>query len=279
MSYGEIIQYETDVWDSYNASDAQLEDIENKLDHVLGTETGEYCSVILSSSNIGGYFGRLGRSLEVRRGFGEMPEAMLGLEDTTKFIYTFDRGVDTRPRVTHVTRFLQPNQSDPLKVVGDILNDLSDQVDLTEAAAYHNVDDPGKCLYLTTDLSVPGIYPARTRPYGLFAYRTMFEYASQEGFSHIFAYMNKKSLRNLGRLGISPEPLCGRSDYIIPPMAGMTFEAYQPFVVSSNEATNRPFTDPNYARNIGHWAGIMAGADLPVVRLDDNSSPSYHNET
>lgn len=256
--------------ESYFCSVEERDEIEQDLGKIIAEETDDsFGMVLLSSQDANGYFGTIGRSLEVQRGFGEMPEDMEGLEHTSKFIYTFDR-IDNRFHVTHSMRYLQPLPEKPLEVVSSILGDLEGQVTLEEAAAYHDIEDPASCLYVTTDLSVPGILPTRTKPYGLLTYKTLFEQAKEGDFSHVLAYMNSSTIRCMGRLGIHPELLCGRNNYYIPPVAGLTFEAYQPYVVSSNLPEARVFDDVEHAAKVSRWGKQLLEMTFPTIALEDS---------
>ncbi|HJP81834.1 MAG TPA: hypothetical protein VJ841_05555 [Candidatus Saccharimonadales bacterium] len=255
--------------ESYCRSPRELSEIEQDLSVEVAKETDKsFGMVLLDSPSTDGYFGAIGRSLEVQRGFGEMPEDMDGLEHTSKFIYTYDY-LDGTFRVTHSMRYLEPLAERPLEVVQSLLGDLEGQVTLEEVAEYHAIDNPGLCLYVTTDLSVPGILPTRSKPYGLLTYKALFERAKEGGFSHVLAYMNSNTIRCMGRLAIHPELLCGRDNYTIPPVAGLTFEAYQPYVVPTDLPEARVFDDSEYAARVSRWGRQILALTLPCISVED----------
>ncbi|HSX28243.1 MAG TPA: hypothetical protein VLF60_02230 [Candidatus Saccharimonadales bacterium] len=256
--------------ESYSISDTQIEEIEGKLAEVIAARTqASLGALVLASPDPEGYFGALGRRLEVRDGkFYEMPEEMKDAEAESTFIYMFDAEAlaQDRLRVTHVTRFLQPSQDNAWKLPSELAEELD--ADLEEISEYHNIDRLEDCLYLTTDLAVADIMPTRFKPYGLLAYRAFMEYGTDHGYEHVFAYMNPKTIRGLGRLGITPVTLCGRSDYDIPPIGGISFEQYQPYVLSSSQG-HQAFTDPEFARRT-RWGEVVMNTSVELLEVEES---------
>ncbi len=254
---------------SYFCTERVRAEIEQDLGTIVAEQTSDdFGMILLASPDINGYFGTIGRSLEIARGFNEMPEDMDGLEHASRFIYAFDQ-IEGAFRVTHSMRYLEPSRENPLEVVGSLLGELEGQVTLEEAVAYHDIDTPDACLYVTTDLSVPGILPTRTKPYGLLTYKTLFEHAKAGEFSHVIAYMNPSTIRCMDRLGLKPALLCGRGDYRIPPVGGQTFEEYQPYVLSPNLPEARVFDDVERAKQTSLWSRKIIEMSPPIFSIEE----------
>lgn len=253
---------------AYSATPEKIAHLEQELDANVATNIPENLgAIVLASPARTGHYGAIGRSLEIAKGFDEMAQTLPTFEAASKFVYIFDK--DAERYVAHSTRLIQPHDNRQLAAVEEIMNDLEGQVDLGDALAYHDVNDLTRCIFISTDLASPGVLPTRSKPYGLLAYKTIFGIADQEETSHIFAYMNRYTLRALGRLGVVPEALCGKNDYRIPPMGDLTFEAYQPYVIPLSGHNNRVFNDPEYAARYSHWASVIAGIDVPVLHMQD----------
>lgn len=253
---------------AYLSDTEQILALEQELAADVFHETKEYLgAVVLRSPDANGHFGAIGRSLEMATGFTEMAQTSSVFEETSKFIYIFDR--EAERYITHSTRIIQPNDERQLAAVEEIMQDLEGQVDLGQAMTHHRIKDVTRCSFVSTDLAVPDALPTRHKPYGLLAYKTLFDTSQQEQVSHVFAYMNVHTLRGLGRLGIAPEPLCGKSDYYIPPMGDLTFEAYQPYVIPVAGHNSRVFNDAEYAGRYSRWGATIAAINLPTIRIED----------
>lgn len=255
---------------AYFATSEKIQDIVEEISSTIRfSSSNDLGAVILQSPDINGYYGTIGRSLEVTRGFKEMPESMSAMESSSYFIYIFHKNQNGRLSITHSTRFLKPTVQNSDIVVQEIVDDIRGQATVEEISNYHQVKTPLSCLFVTTDLSSPGISSTRNKPYGLLAYKVLMNFSIGEACTHIFAYMNKYTLKSLGRMGIAPTPLCGKTGYTIPPIGNYSFEAYQPYVLTATEHNLRVFNDGEYARIFGHWAMLVAGIDITAVKMLD----------
>lgn len=245
----------------YNLTQSRITEIETDLSREVPSGVS---AVVLDSPSAKGYYGQIGRTLEVNKGFKEMPIFMKCLEHLSIFLYICDEVTGGSVKVVHSTRLFRADKFEALKNAPEILDDLKDQVTIEQISNYHGIGEDEQCLIVVTDAARPDIAPTREKPYGLLAYRAMHEYAIESGVSHIFAYMNRKTIRNLGRIGVSPEPLCGRSNYTIPEIDGITFEAYQPFVISLEGYGSQQSKHENT-----RWLDRVSSISLPIIQLQD----------
>lgn len=243
-----------------------LQDLASDISYLMPDDLS---AVILHSPDVRGRFGAIGRSLEVYKGFKEMPEYMSTLETSSYFIYILDKNSKSKRTVVHCTRFIKPAVQNSQVVTEEIANEVKGQASLEEIMRYHHVDTPMACLFVTTDLAAPGVLPTKSKPYGLLAYKVLINFGIEHACSHIFAYMNPHTLKNLGRMGIKPTPLCGKGGYVLPPVGAFTFEAYQPYVLTSTEHHVRVFNDPEYAEKFSRWGALVARTAVPTSFLLD----------
>jgi len=211
-----------------------------------------------------------GRAIEAAR-FPEfdMAKAMEPFEPSSLFLYSVDV---EHGRIGHVKRLVRGNNADEFARTGrtniEVLDDRLDaavpeeRAELADLFAQFGITDPASCWNIATSCATERIAPTRHRPYSLLTYKGLLLLIQPIHVDHFFAYVNKKTVRSMGRLGI-PSTLVGDHEFHLPGLDGYDPD-YVAIHMTPDDATVRAFTVFDPAHPLSR---PVAEADLQVVVL------------
>jgi hypothetical protein len=257
---------------STTADELRLDAIERVITAALRVgEPGRVlaCAAVDASSPLAAF----GRAIEAAR-FPEydMGKVMEPWEDASLFLYTVDV---EQARIGHVKRMVRGRTPDEvvrtgrtgLEVFDDRLDatDPDEQATLPELLDEFGITDTSKVWNIATSCATERIHPTRSRPYSLLTYKGLFRLTRPLGVNHFYAYINKKTVRALGRLGI-PYSLVGGREFHLPVPGGYDLD-YVAIHMITDDPTSRAFNVVDPARPLSR---AVAEADLAVVVLLDD---------
>ena len=249
------------------ADDRRLDAIESVVVDAIRTsdQAGPVACAVIDTASPLAYFGR---AIEASR-FPEydMAAAMAPFEASSHFLYTVDveQGL-----IGHVMRVVRGCSADEMAMTGrtriEVLDDrlvASDPVEVTsldEMFGHHGFTDPARAWNISTSCATERVAPTRHRPYSLLTYKGLLLLIQPIQIDHFFAYVNKKTIRSLDRLGIPSNLVAGR-EFHMP--AGDGYDPdYLAIHMQPDEATVRSFTVYNPERPLSR---AVAEIPLPVV--------------
>jgi hypothetical protein len=246
------------------ADDVRLDAIERVVVDTIrsGGERGPVaCAVIDAESPLADF----GRAIEAAR-FPEydMAKAMEPYEEASLFFYTVDL---EKGRIGHIKRIVRGCSAEELAATGhtrvEVVDDRlvateADEVaTIDEMFGYHGFSDPAKAWNIATSCATERVAPTRHRPYSLLTYKGLLLLIQPIHVDHFFAYVNRKTVRSMSRLGI-PSSLAGGREFHLPVVDGYDHD-YVGIHMQPDEATVRSFTvyDPEHPLS-------RAVAELPL---------------
>lgn len=247
--------------------DVRLDAIESVIVDTIragGVDRTVACAVIDASSPMADF----GRAIEAAR-FPEydMAKVMEPFEPASLFLYTVDV---EKGRIGHVKRVVRGCSAEELAETGltriEVLDDRllatdpDEQATLDELFGQFGITDPSDAWNIATSCATERVQPTRHRPYSLLTYKGLLLLIQPLHVDHFFAYVNKKSVRSMGRLGI-PSTLVGQSEFHLPVEAGYDHD-YVAIHMTPDEATVKAFTVASPDHPLSR---AVAEMDLPVV--------------
>lgn len=227
------------------------------------------CAVVDSTSPLADF----GRAVEAAR-FPEydMNKVMEPWDSSSLFLYTVDL---ERGHIGHIKRLVRGRDAEAFARTGrtgiEVLDDRADATDPIEQAdialllAEFGIRDPAKAWNIATSCATERVAPTRHRPYSLLTYKGLLLLTRPLGVDHFYAYINKKTVRSMARLGI-PSTLLGGQEYHLPVPGGYD-DDYVAIHMVTDEPTIRAFTVVDPARPLSR---AVAEADLAVVVFVDD---------
>jgi hypothetical protein len=227
------------------------------------------CAVVDAGSPLAAF----GRAIEAAR-FPEydMAKVMEPWEPSSLFLYTVDV---EQARIGHIKRLVRGRDADEFAATGrtgiEVLDDRVDATDPDEQASLDlllgefGITDPALVWNIATSCATERVAPTRHRPYSLLTYKGLLLLTRPIGVDHFYAYINKKTVRSMGRLGI-PSTLLGGREYHLPVPGGYDHD-YVAVHIVTDEPTVRAFTVTDPARPLSR---AVAEADFPVVVFVDH---------
>jgi len=249
------------------ADEVRLDAIESVIVETIragGADRTVACAVIDASSP----FADFGRAIEAAR-FPEydMAKAMEPYDQASLFLYTVDV---EKGRIGHVKRLVRGCSAAELAATGRTrVEVLDDRVAATDPAEHSSLEeifeqfaitDPARIWNIATSCATERIAPTRYRPYSLLTYKGLLLLTQPIHVDHFFAYVNKKTVRSMDRLGI-PSRLVGGREFHLPLAHGYD-DDYVAIHMEPDEATVRAFTVANPERPLSRPVAEMR---LPVV--------------
>jgi hypothetical protein len=222
------------------------------------------CAVIDASSPMADF----GRAIEAAR-FPEydMAKVMEPFEPASLFLYTVDV---EKGRIGHVKRVVRGCTAEELAETGltriEVLDDRlvatepDEQATLDELFAQFGITDPSKAWNIATSCATERVQPTRHRPYSLLTYKGLLLLIQPLHVDHFFAYVNKKTVRGMGRLGI-PSTLVGEHEFHLPVLDGYDHD-YVAVHMTPDEATVKAFTVASPDHPLSRAVAELA---LPVI--------------
>jgi hypothetical protein len=247
--------------------DVRLDAIEAVIVETMragGADRTVGCAVIDASSPLADF----GRAIEAAR-FPEydMAKAMEPFEPASLFLYTVDI---QKGRIGHVKRVVRGSSAEELartgltriEVVDDRLlaTDPAEQATLEEVFGPFGITDPSTVWNIATSCATERVAPTRHRPYSLLTYKGLLLLTQPLRVDHFFAYVNKKTVRAMGRLGI-PSTTVGDHEFHLPVPDGYDHD-YVAIHMTPDDATVAAFTLVNPAHPLSR---SVAETSLPVV--------------
>jgi len=258
--------------EAYELDDHRLDELEARVVAMLAVGAPDRvvaCAFVDGGSPLAAF----GRTLEARSFPGyDFAQALAVYEDRSIFVYTVD--VEVR-RIAHVKRMVLPlrhrgaDGRTGIEVLDDRLRaeDPKEQADLDDILRHHQLADVHRCVNLTTSMGTErGVRPTRARPYSLLGYRALFEWGVTRHYDHLFAYVNRGTVRSIGRLGITGGLLLDREFHLPDPRGGYDLD-YVAVHLDGGPRSVEVFTvgDPAFP-----LSGLLAAIDLPVVIIADD---------
>jgi hypothetical protein len=253
-------------------SDLRIDAIERVIVAALragGPDRVLACAVVDAGSPLAAF----GRAIEAAR-FPEydMAKVMEPWEPASLFLYTVDV---ERGRIGHVKRLVRGRSAEEFAATGrtglEVLDDRVDatdpdeQADLDELLGEFDITDTALVWNIATSCATERVAPTRHRPYSLLTYKGLLLLTRPIGVDHFYAYINKKTVRSMGRLGI-PSTLLGGREYHLPVPGGYDHD-YVAIHMVTDEPTVRAFTVVDPARPLSR---AVAEAEFPVVVFVDD---------
>jgi hypothetical protein len=255
-----------------SADEFRLDAIERVITAALrdgGRDRVLACAVIDASSPLADF----GRAIEAAR-FPEydMAKVMEPWDSRSLFLYTVDV---ERGRIGHIKRLVRGRTATELAQSGrtgiEVLDDRLDATDSAEQAtleglfAQFGITDPATVWNIATSCATERVAPTRQRPYSLLTYKGLLYLTAPLPADHFFAYINKKTVRSMARLGI-PSSMVGDREFHLPVPGGYDHN-YVAVHITADEGTVRAFTVVDPARPLSR---AVAEADFPVVVFVDD---------
>jgi hypothetical protein len=254
------------------ADELRLDAIERVITSALrdgGPDRVLACAVIDASSPLADF----GRAIEAAR-FPEydMAKVMEPWDSRSLFLYTVDV---ERGRIGHIKRLVRGRSASELARTGrtgiEVLDDRLDATDPAEQAtleslfAQFGITDPATVWNIATSCATERVAPTRQRPYSLLTYKGLLFLTAPLPADHFYAYINKKTVRSMARLGI-PSTMVGDREFHLPVPGGYEHD-YVAVHITADEGTVRAFTVVDAARPLSR---AVAEADFPVVVFVDH---------
>jgi hypothetical protein len=229
-----------------------------------GADRAVACAVIDAGSPLADF----GRAIEAAR-FPEydMAKAMEPFEPASLFLYTVDV---EKGRIGHVKRLVRGCSAEELERTGrtriEVLDDRlvatdpAEQATLPELFGQFGITDPADAWNIATSCATERIAPTRHRPYSLLTYKGLLLLIQPLHVDHFFAYVNKKTVRSMGRLGI-PSSMVGSHEFHLPVPEGYDHD-YVAIHMTPDEATVKAFTVASPDHPLSRAVAELA---LPVV--------------
>lgn len=257
------------------ADDVRLDAIESVIVETIrdgGADRAVAVAVIDAASPLADF----GRAIEAAR-FPEfdMAKAMRPFEDASIFLLTVDV---EKGRIGHVERLVRGCTAEEFAATGrtglEVLDDRLDASDPVEHAspqellAELGITTPDAVWNIATSCATERIAPTRQRPYSLLTVKGLLTLAEPVGVGHCLAYVNRKTVRSLARLGI-PSRLVGSREFHLPVGPGAYADDFVAIHMQSDQATLDAFwrVNPEYP-----LSRFVAELDLPVVVFVDDDS-------
>ena len=197
----------------------------------------------------------------------DMDAAMAPFDDASLFLHTVDLD---RGRVGHVQRLVRGRSAAASSATGltliEVLDDRVSAIDPAERAsiaeilAHHGIGDTGKVWNIATSCATERVAPTRHRPYSLLSYKGLMRVAQPIDVIHFFAYVNRKTVRSMDRVGI-PSTLAGGREFHLPVPGGYDSD-YVGIHLEIDEATVRAFTVADPSRPLSR---PVADTEIPVM--------------
>jgi hypothetical protein len=249
------------------ADEVRLDAIESVIVETIrrgGVDREVACAVVDANSPMADF----GRAIEAAR-FPEydMAKAMEPFEPASLFLYTVDV---EKGRIGHVKRVVRGCTAEELAETGltriEVIDDRLEATDPDERATLEElfdqfgITDPAKAWNIATSCATERVQPTRHRPYSLLTYKGLLLLIQPLHVDHFFAYVNKKTVRSLARLGI-PSTMVGDHEFHLPVHEGYDLD-YVAIHMTPDEATVKAFTVADPAHPLSRAVAELA---LPVV--------------
>ena len=214
-----------------------------------------------------------GRAMEAAR-FPEydMAKAMAPWDDVSFFFYTVDV---EHGRIGHVKRMVRARSAAEIARTGrtgiEVIDDRLDATDPAEQAtlesllAQFDITDPATMWNIATSCATERIAPTRSGPYSLLTYKALFLLSVPLPANHFYAYINRKTVRAMARIGI-PCTVVGDHEFHLPTPHGYD-QDYVAVHITADDETVRAFTVVDPARPLSR---AVAECDLEMVVLLDH---------
>jgi hypothetical protein len=227
------------------------------------------CAAVDASSPLAAF----ARAVEAAR-FPEydMAKVMEPWDDASLFLYTVDL---ERGRIGHVKRLVRGRTPAEVARTGrtgiEVFDDRLDATDPAEQATLaelldeFGITDTSKVWNIATSCATERVQPTRSRPYSLLTYKGLFRLTRPLGVDHFYAYINKKTVRSMARIGVPSTLVLGRELHL--PVPGGYDDDYVAIHMVTDEATARAFNEVDASRPLSR---AVAEADVAVVVLLDD---------
>lgn len=199
-------------------------------------------------------YARFGRMTETLAYTGyDNHAAMLGYEDRTIWLYTLDM---TNGVVEHVKRLVQPVDEverqetgrTGIEVVDDRLfaTDPAEKADLKSITDFHDIDDIESSWNVTSNHSTgrgQKTDSLESAMFTLVSYKATYLLAVNNGVERLFAYLNPKAIKSLGRMGVEHRKLLdGEFHLPVPGKPGEYDHGYNAVVIPHSDTNRDVFT-------------------------------------
>ncbi len=192
-------------------------------------------------------YANLVRTLEYDAHFYSNPEVAAAYETNSFFMLVLDYNAkstdgEVKQALAHVYRVVTADNRNQGYTGIETIDDLiaTEQITLDEVANYYNLPDLSRCWSVGSNIDVGSLRPAQgakpslEKPYGALGYKAIFEISNAQKIDYLFCYLNQSAVKSLSRLDIEFDPLCGRTDLLMPtglPEEGSFDTDYQPVAI------------------------------------------------
>jgi hypothetical protein len=221
-----------------------------------------YAVVVVESGDKYADFGRTTETLAFEGEDYDFHAGMKPYEGHSVFLFTADlhnRAIAHTKRIVGAN--LSPEGTTGFEVVDDRLKATNPEevISVADINEFHRIDDLTKCLNVNTNQTTlrcpPGLH-------SVMSYKGLFEYVQTSNATHLFAYLNRKAAKSLGKLELDCNLLGNREFHLpIPGNSGEYDENYVAYCIPSTANNIDAFTQPDSANAFRR----MAATTVPLL--------------
>ncbi len=240
--------------EAYHLSEVALNEAEQRVVDLLHEAGAEgTVAIVLPGDHELANFGRTYEDIRFNKEGGEeydFFEGMRAYEPHSLFLYTVDLGLG---KIAHVKRLVDtktPNEREATQLTGiEVLDDRLTASATEEGAAldaliaFHKIKGLDKVLNVTTNLGTERVDANVAGLYTLASYKALLQLSLESGVEQLFAYLNGKAVRSLGRVGVESALLGGESYHLpIPDKPGEYDPGYEAVCIPISQHNIDAFT-------------------------------------
>lgn len=236
--------------DEYVVNDELLDQLETSLVEQLASQVPSDFDTVAVVVPWDSPYARFGRMTETVAYEGyDNHAAMRAYENRSIWLYTVDM---TNGVVEHVKRLVQPvDETDRqetgrtgIEVVDDRLfaTDPAEKADLDDITDFHDIDSIESSWNVTSNHSTgrgQKTDSLESAMFTLVSYKATYLLAVNNGVERLFAYLNPKAIKSLGRMGVEHRKLLDREFHLPEPVKPGEYDHGYNAVVIPHSDTNR----------------------------------------